>query len=211
MPRIRGPARNTLPKNTMPHSCGMFLRLASRRATVFGATSCRRPKSKFVAKAWRFRRLGCDSWHSSPPPPPFINRTMAPPPRRTVQLEAKILGARGLVSLKGAEEPVTSSASLTLLGAEPVTSEEVAESSEPTYECSKNRARQGGRRDLRQHSRDAARRQHPRGRREPRLRHPLARAADAVGGHRRDVAAARRREGAAAGEVCVTVIAALPP
>ena len=62
---------------------------------------------------------------------------MAPPPRRTVQLEAKILGARGLVSLKGAEEPVTSSASLTLLGAEPVTSEEVAESSEPTYECSK--------------------------------------------------------------------------
>ena len=62
---------------------------------------------------------------------------MAPPPRRTVQIEAKVLGARGLVSSKGEEEPVTSSASLTLLNFDAVVSEPVAETAEPSYECSK--------------------------------------------------------------------------
>lgn len=64
---------------------------------------------------------------------------MAPPPRRTVQLEACVLSARGLVSSKGEEEPVSSSASVSLLGNAAVESElispkgpkEVAEGEEP--------------------------------------------------------------------------------
>ena len=61
---------------------------------------------------------------------------MPVPPRRTVQLEAFVRAARGLVSSKGEGEPCTTTAQLTLLGGEPVTSEEVAESSEPEYACS---------------------------------------------------------------------------
>ena len=62
---------------------------------------------------------------------------MVPPPRRTVQLEAKVVGARGLVSSKGEGEPCTTTASLTLLSFDPVESEPVSESTEPTYELSK--------------------------------------------------------------------------
>ena len=60
---------------------------------------------------------------------------MPPPPRRTVTLEAKVLSARGLVSSKGEETPV-SSASITLLGFDLVESELVSEASEPRFELS---------------------------------------------------------------------------
>ena len=52
--------------------------------------------------------------------------TMGPIPPRTVQIEAKILGARGLVSTKG-EETISSSASLSLLGLDAVESELVCD------------------------------------------------------------------------------------
>ena len=48
---------------------------------------------------------------------------MAPPPRRTVQLEACVIAARGLVSSKGEEDPVSCSASVSLLGNAAVESE----------------------------------------------------------------------------------------
>jgi hypothetical protein len=68
---------------------------------------------------------------------PFsLRAVMPPPPRRTVQLEAKVLAARGLVSSKGEGEPCTSSCSLVLFGDE-AASEPVPETNEPTYECSK--------------------------------------------------------------------------
>ena len=62
---------------------------------------------------------------------------MTAPPRRTVQLEAVVRGARGLVSLAGEEEPITNcTASLAFLGGEPVESEPVSETAEPTFDLS---------------------------------------------------------------------------
>ena len=61
---------------------------------------------------------------------------MAPPPRRTVQLEACVLSARGLVSSKDAEGAVSSSASVSLLGNAAVESELVSETPEPTFSLS---------------------------------------------------------------------------
>ena len=58
---------------------------------------------------------------------------MGPPARRTVQIEAVVLSARGLFSTKGEEEPVSSLASVALLGNAAVESELVSETPEPTY------------------------------------------------------------------------------
>ena len=62
----------------------------------------------------------------------ILAATMAPPARRTVQIEAKVVGARGLVSSKGEGEPDESD-----VPAAPAPVAEAAAETHPDWQCEK--------------------------------------------------------------------------